>query len=80
LTGIALESTSQEIKTKVDSLENTDLTGIALEASVQDVLTAVGNIDVDFTPVLTAVGDVEDKVDISTNFARIASIESQKTN
>jgi hypothetical protein len=47
--------TIQDIKSKVDTLENTDLTGIALENSVQEVLTAVQDIDVDFTPVLDAV-------------------------
>jgi len=44
-----------EIKTKVDTLENTDLTGIALEATSQEILTTVQDIDVDFTPVLDAI-------------------------
>jgi hypothetical protein len=33
-----------QIKTKVDTLENTDLTGIALEATNQEILTAIDNI------------------------------------
>jgi hypothetical protein len=44
-----------DIKTKVDTLENTDLTGIALEATSQEILTTVQDIDIDFTPVLDAI-------------------------
>jgi hypothetical protein len=37
-------TTIGQIKTKVDTLENTDLTGIALEATNQEILTAIDNI------------------------------------
>jgi hypothetical protein len=50
-----LQGKVDAIKTKVDTLENTDLTGIALEATSQEILTTVQDIDVDFTPVLDAI-------------------------
>ena len=54
--GIADANTKlDDIQTKVDTLENTDLTGIALEATSQEILTTVQDIDVDFTPVLDAI-------------------------
>jgi hypothetical protein len=54
--GIAESNTKlDDIQTKVDTLENTDLTGIALEATSQQILTTVQDIDVDFTPVLDAI-------------------------
>jgi hypothetical protein len=50
-----LQGKVDAIKTKVDTLENTDLTGIALEATSQEILTTVQDIDLDFTPVLDAI-------------------------
>lgn len=56
LTSVAKEATLQQVKTKVDTLQNANLTGLALESSVQEVLTKVDNLNVDFQPVLDAVG------------------------
>lgn len=47
---LAKEATSQQIKTKVDTLENTDLTGVALEVTSQEIN---GKVDDIKTKVLT---------------------------
>ncbi|KAI9549894.1 hypothetical protein GHT06_005782 [Daphnia sinensis] len=56
LTTVAKEATLQQVKTKVDGLENADLSAVALEATSQSIITKVDNLNVDFQPVLDAVG------------------------
>jgi hypothetical protein len=73
---LALESTSQSIKTKVDTLENYDDT--TLISKVDAIQTSVNDIDVDFTPVLEAV-DLTLKADdyIAPDNSKIAEIKTK---
>jgi hypothetical protein len=57
-TGFTVDVDSlKNISNKVQTLENADLTGVALEATSQEILAAVGDINVDFQPVLDAIDD-----------------------
>jgi hypothetical protein len=73
---LALESTSQSIKTKTDTLENYDDT--TLISKVDAIQTSVNDIDVDFTPVLEAV-DLTLKADdyIAPDNSKIAEIKTK---
>jgi hypothetical protein len=73
---LALESTSQSIKTKTDTLENYDDT--TLISKVDEIQTSVNDIDVDFTPVLEAV-DLTLKADdyIAPDNSKIAEIKTK---
>jgi hypothetical protein len=79
ISDLALEATSQAIKTTVEALENYD--DEVLIGKVDAIQTSVDNIDVDFTPVLDAVatkptlseieagkvGDIKTKLDTLQN-------------
>lgn len=59
-TGLALQSTLQSLQTTVEAIPtsisqediNAIKSGLALEATSESILTAIGEIDVDFTPIL----------------------------
>ena len=68
-------ATIGQIKSKVDTLENTDLTGIALESSVQEVKQKVNtleNADLSALALETSVQDVKTAVDsINVDFTPV---------
>jgi hypothetical protein len=70
ISALALEATAQSIKSKVDTLENTDLTGIATATNVTDakdeIIAEIGNIDVDLTGVALEETSQEIKTKVLT--------------
>jgi hypothetical protein len=70
ISGLALETTAQSIKSKVDTLENTDLTGIATDTNVtnakNEIIAEIGNIDVDLTGVALEETSQEIKTKVLT--------------
>lgn len=93
LTGLSLQSTLLDVKSKTDTLINTDLTGIALSSDVSNAVSQIKGVDnkdltevfnntpdVNLTPVLDAVNNLNDFDPVNDVVARVTLVDTTTIN